>query len=241
MEINKNQHFGHSAGSDCFKIHLKPFWILSQASSGTRKSAKSSPVGLRISEISEKWQRHSKLSNPGSGKMDSPGLKNREKHFWWHGWNRSRCFRSFVNFAPFSFFLIRIDCPKTVPSPRDAASQNALGRGEEGGGGGGLLLLPNSGRSQELRISGSQDLRLSGSQDLWSLESPWGDRQKFLRDQKCPGRKKVSCPFFPRLCTRESPPSTFLIASPICKMRWQASRCCSISFQQKNNRTFSMS
>ena len=66
-----------------------------------------------------------------------------------------------MNFAPFSIFLIRIDCPKTVPSPRDAASQNALGRGGEEGGAVGLSF------SSEFRaLSGTQALRTSGSQVL---------------------------------------------------------------------------
>ena len=85
---------------------------------------------------------------------------------------------------------------------------------------------------------------------LWSLWSLWppvstsmalrGARQKFLVGQQCaPSEKKSFLWARSWFCTHFYPPTSFAGSRPRCQMRWQASRCFTISFQQKKNRQLS--
>ena len=60
------------------------------------------------------------------------------------------------------------------------------------------------------------------------------------RAAMCPIRKKkFFCGADRGFCTHFLPPTSFAGSRPRCQMRWQASRCFTISFQQKKNRQLS--
>ena len=65
-------------------------------------------------------EKSSNLSDPGAREIGSRGQKTRENHVWWFGCIRSPWFCIFLNFAPFSIYLLRMHV-LSAPVPALAA------------------------------------------------------------------------------------------------------------------------